>query len=85
MCQKVREIVLFLPEVRELMDPQNGCQIRKVPQNGYIFPMDLFQKGATTIQNVGLLPPAEVIPLRLKQITMMSTKHTLILSQAHRL
>ena len=71
--------------MRELRDPQNGCQTRKVPQNGYTFPMDSIQKGATTIQRVGPLPPAELNPLRLKYITMMSTKHTCILPQAHRL
>ena len=47
--------------------------------------MDFLQKGATTIKIVGLLPPAEVTPLRLKYITMTCTKHTHILSQAHRL
>ena len=47
--------------------------------------MDFLQKGATTIQSLGLLPPAEETPLKFKYITMMSTKHTCILSQAHRL
>ena len=52
--------------MRELRDPQNGCQIRKVPQNGYTFPMDSLHKGATTIQSVGPLPPAEVIPSKVE-------------------
>ena len=39
------------------------------------------------VQSVGLLPPTEVTSRRLKYkyITMMSAKHTCILSQAHRL
>ena len=52
--------------MRELRDPQNGCQIRKVPENVYTFPMDSLHKGATTIQSVGPLPPAEVIPSKVK-------------------
>ena len=41
--------------------------------------------GCNYNSNVGLLPPAEVTPQRFKYITIMRTKHTHILSQAHRL
>ena len=39
---------------------------RSLKNNGYTFPMDFLQKGATTIQSAGPLPPAKVIPLSLK-------------------
>ena len=60
-CAQYRQFSLeCAPEVWELRDPQKGCQIRKVPQNGYIFPMDFLQKGATMSQSLGPLPIAEV-------------------------
>ena len=66
MSKSEGKLVFFKPEVRALRDPQNGCQIRKVPQNGYTFPMDSLRKGATMIQSVGPLPPAKVILSKVK-------------------
>ena len=43
-----------------------GVELERSLKNGYTFPMDFLQKGATTIQSVGPLPPAKVIPLSLK-------------------
>ena len=62
----MREMGPFLSEMREMRDPQNGCQIGPVPLYGYDFCKTPLIRVQLRLKQLGLVFSTYSNPLRLR-------------------